>query len=69
MTIVTMPKIASLFGLAGLLGMIVAARVLGISAAVDNLLVVLFVCLILAGLLVFVHEDWVPRSQSSNSDH
>jgi hypothetical protein len=49
----TMP-IASLFGLAGWLGMIVA-RFLGTSAAVNNLLVASFVCLVLAGLLVLVH--------------
>ena len=46
-----MPKIASLFGLAGLLGMILA-RFLGTSAAVNNLLVASCVCLVLAGLLV-----------------
>ena len=50
----TMPKIASLFGLAGLLAMIVASF-LGTSAAADNLLVASFVCLVLAGLLVLVH--------------
>ena len=52
----TMPKIASLFGLAGLLGMIVASF-LGTSAAVDNLLVASFVCLVLAGLFVLV--PWI----------
>ena len=42
----TMP-IASLFGSAGLLGMVVA-RFLGTSAAVSNLLVASFVCLVLS---------------------
>jgi len=50
-----MPKIASLFGLAGLLGMPVA-RFLGTSAAaINSLLVASFVCLVLAGLLLLVH--------------
>ena len=51
-----MPKIASLFGLAGLLGMIVAS-ILGTSAAADYVLVASFVCLVLAGLLVLV--PWI----------
>ena len=49
----TMP-VASLFGSAGLLGMIVA-RFLSTSAAVNNLFVASAVCLVLAGLLVLVH--------------
>ena len=52
----TMP-IASLFGSAGLLGMVVA-RFLGTSAAVNHhkpVLVASFVCLVLAGLLMLVH--------------
>ena len=52
----TIPKIASLFGLAGLLGMIVASF-LGTTAAADYLLYVSFVCLVLAGLLVLV--PWI----------
>src|SRR5262249_2775347 len=45
-TIMTMPKIASLLGLAGVLGMIVAS-ILGTSAAADYVLVASFVCLVL----------------------
>jgi hypothetical protein len=65
----TMPKVAFLFGLAGLLGMIVA-RFLGTSAAVNhhNVLVASFVCLVLAGLLVLVHftiNFWYELNRSA----
>ena len=63
----TMPKIASLFGLAGLLGMIVA-RFLGTSTAVNNLHVASTVCLVLAGLLVLVHftvSFWIELNRSA----
>ena len=64
----TMPKIASLFGSAGLLGMIVA-RFLSTSAAVNNLFVASAVCLVLAGLLVLVHftiNFWFELNRSAD---
>jgi len=57
------PKIASLFGLAGLLGMPVARL-----AAVNNLLVASFVCLVVAGLLVLVHftiSFWIELNRTA----
>jgi hypothetical protein len=63
----TMLKIALLFGLAGLLGMIVA-RFLSTSAAVNNLLVTSTVCLVLAGLLVLVHltvSFWIELNRTA----
>ena len=63
----TMPKIASLLGLAGVLGMIVAS-ILGTSAAADYVLVAFFVCLVLAGLLVLVHATikfWIELNRSA----
>jgi hypothetical protein len=60
----TMPKIASLFGLAGLLGMIVA-RFLGTSA--NNLLLASTVCVVLAGLFVLVHftvNFWIELNRT-----
>jgi len=65
----TMP-IASLFGLAGLLGM-PAARFLGTSAAVNHhkpVLVASLVCLVLAGLLALVHftiNFWLELNRSA----
>jgi len=66
----TMPKIASLFGSAGLLGMIVA-RFLDTSAAANHhkpVLVASTVCLVLAGLLVLVHftiNFWYELNRSA----
>ena len=63
----TMP-IASLFGLAGLLGM-PAAKFLGTSAAVNNLRAASFACLVLAGLLVLVHftiNFWFELNRSAD---
>jgi len=60
----TMP-IASLFGWAGLLGMIVA-RFLGTSET--KLLVASFACLVLAGLIVLVHftiNCWFELNRSA----
>ena len=65
----TMP-VASLFGSAGLLGMIVA-RFLGTSAAVNHhkpALVASFVCLIVAGLLALVHftiNFWIELNRTA----
>jgi hypothetical protein len=59
--------IAYLFGLAGLLGMPVA-RFVGTSAAVNNLLLASFVCLVLAGLFVLVHftiNFWVELNRTA----
>ena len=58
----TMP-VASLFGLAGLLGMPVAKL-----AAVNNLLVASFVCLVIAGLLTLVHftiNFWIELNRTA----
>jgi hypothetical protein len=60
------PKVASLFGLAGVLGVIVAVF-LGTSERADLLLDVSFVCLALGGLIIIFHvlvSLWTDYAQS-----
>jgi len=48
------PKVASLFGLVGMLGVIIAV-LLGTSERADLLLDASFVCLAVAGLIIIIH--------------
>lgn len=50
----TTPKIASLFGLAGALGLIIAV-LMGTSERTDLLLDASFVCLALGGVILIIH--------------
>jgi ABC-type nitrate/sulfonate/bicarbonate transport system permease component len=64
----TTPKIASLFGLAGALG-VIASVLMGTSERADYLLDASFVCFVLAGVLVLMHvliNVWNDFTRSSD---